>query len=106
MQVYREAYTSDHAINMEHAKVEGLSDKDLETILLLCMILSDTTHLTNFGTAQLWPIYIWLANYTKYAHGDPLNYALFHLRYLPKIPDLVKKFYQEKYGKPPTEDVL
>ncbi|KNZ75394.1 hypothetical protein J132_03434 [Termitomyces sp. J132] len=43
------------------------------------MFYSDSTHLANFGTASLWPLY---------------------------LPDIVKDWYKEVYGTTPTKSVL
>ncbi|KAK7021949.1 hypothetical protein VNI00_017128 [Paramarasmius palmivorus] len=66
----------------------------------------DATHLTNFGSAQLWPIYVWIANYSKYPQAQPMNFSALHLAYLPKFPDLVKNKYQEVFGIIPSEEIM
>ncbi|EEB97724.1 hypothetical protein MPER_02898, partial [Moniliophthora perniciosa FA553] len=102
--VYGETYTSNCAINIERAKLEARekgednekdgekedenqtqNDNILETVLLWLIFFSDATHLTNFGNASLWPIYVWISNWSKYPRGQVKNYAAHHLAYLPKI---------------------
>jgi hypothetical protein len=38
----------------------------LETVVAAVMLWSDSTHLASFGTASLWPIYLFLGNQSKY----------------------------------------
>ena len=47
------------------------------------MFSSDATHLTNFGSAKAWPIYLMLGNLSKYFRAQPNLGALYHLAYIP-----------------------
>jgi len=49
------------------------------------MVSSDATHLTNFGSASLWPIYLYLGSQSKYTHAKPMSFAAHHLAYVPKV---------------------
>lgn len=49
------------------------------------MILSDYTHLTSFGNAGLWPIYLYLGGLSKYTRAKPTSFATHHLAYVPKV---------------------
>ncbi|KAG6839533.1 hypothetical protein C0991_001814 [Blastosporella zonata] len=51
------------------------------------MISSDATHLTNFGTAKAWPIYLMLGNLSKYFCALPNLGTMYHLAYIPLLPD-------------------
>uniref|UniRef100_A0A0W0FN43 Uncharacterized protein n=1 Tax=Moniliophthora roreri TaxID=221103 RepID=A0A0W0FN43_MONRR len=103
IRVYTEAYTSNRAIEIAQKK---LKDPILETIILLLMFGSDASHLANFGTTSLWPIYLWLGNLTKYLRGMPQFHAAQHIMYIPHLPDLIKDIYTRHYGKPPTEEMI
>ncbi|KAL0563301.1 hypothetical protein V5O48_018770, partial [Marasmius crinis-equi] len=108
--IYGDAFTSNRAIRIERDKVErlealGISD-DLELVVLWLMLASDSTHLTNFGTASLWPIYMYFGNCSKYERGHPKFHTAHHIAYIPHIADLVGDVYREKHGQPPTEAVL
>lgn len=46
---------------------------------------SDTLHLTSFGSASLWPIYLYLGNLSKYIRGMPTEFAAHHLAYIPSV---------------------
>ena len=68
--VYSEIYNSD-AMLEEDAKLqahlrESGDDCDAEVAILAILLWLDSTHLMNFGTASLWPIYLFLGNILKY----------------------------------------
>jgi len=56
------------------------------------MFWSDTTHLANFGTAKLWPIYMFFGNLSKYTRAEPSSHACYHVAYIPSLLD----FFQDK----------
>jgi hypothetical protein len=85
--VYSEMYTSDAMID-EHRKISSQPKVDgctLETVVAAIMLWSDSTHLASFGTASLWPIYLYLGNQSKYTRGKPSCFAAHHLAYIPKV---------------------
>ena len=49
------------------------------------MFWSDATHLANFGTAKLWPIYLFFGNLSKYIRLRPSSGACNHLAYIPSV---------------------
>ena len=69
--IYSEIYNSDSFIK-EHDWVQRapVPDDDWnckqEKTVAALMFWSDATHLANFGTAKLWPIYMFLGNLSKY----------------------------------------
>ena len=70
--VYSELYHSDAFIK-EHNRVQNRSQPPpddpgckLEKVIAALMFWSDSTHLTNFGTAKLWPVYLFFGNLSKY----------------------------------------
>ena len=88
--IYTELYTSDAFIT-EHEKLLAQPqepDCDLEPVIVAIMLWSDSTHLANFGTASLWPIYLYIGNQSKYARGKPTSFAAHHLAYIPKVRSL------------------
>jgi hypothetical protein len=123
--VYAELYTSD-AFIMEHEKLHAQLREpgcDLETVIVAIMLWSDSTHLASFGTASLWPIYLYIGNQSKYTRGKPTSFSAHHLAYIPKVRspscllqcitklpfklvDTIQDFYREKTGKPATASVL
>ena len=48
------------------------------------MYWSDSTHLANFGTAALWPLYIFFGNQSKWLRGKPRTASCHHAAYIPK----------------------
>jgi hypothetical protein len=54
-------------------------------VLIGIMIWSDSTLLANFGTASLWPIYLYFGNQSKYSRAKPSDFAAHHLAYIPKV---------------------
>ena len=85
--IYTELYTSDAFIT-EHEKLRAQPQEpgcDLDTVIVAIMLWSDSTHLANFGTASLWPIYLYIGNQSKYTRGKPTSFAVHHLAYIPKV---------------------
>lgn len=85
--IYDELYTSDVWINaqcqiQEHAQQIG---EQLECAIAALMLWSDSTHLTNFGNASLWPIYAFFGNQSKYERAQPSAHACHHLAYIPSV---------------------
>jgi Plavaka transposase len=83
-QVYGEVYTLDTFLEME-SKLPDIEGCTLEKAVVPLLVYSDLTHLANFGTALLWPIYIWFGNISKYIHIKPSLFTAHHLAYLPSV---------------------
>ena len=81
----------------EDAKIKSLQrdlkdDPDVEAAILAILLWSDSTHLATFGTASLWPVYMYLGNLSKYDRGRPNARAAYHMAYIPSVcldPDLL-----------------
>ncbi|KAG6884335.1 hypothetical protein C0992_006502, partial [Termitomyces sp. T32_za158] len=103
--VYGEAYTSDYFLKLEETiiPVEGCN---LEIAVIPLMLYSDSTQLANFGTAALWPLYMWFGSISKYIRGKTTSFSAHHIAYLPSLPDLVKDKYNELFGMLPTPAIL
>jgi hypothetical protein len=56
--VYGEFYTSDRYLEMQQ-NLPNIPGCTLEKAVVSLMVYSDSTHLADFGTASLWPMYIW-----------------------------------------------
>jgi hypothetical protein len=85
--IITDLYTSDAFIE-EHKKIKNQHPIDgcqLETVVAAIMLWSDSTHLTSFGNASLWPIYLYLGNQSKYTRAKPSAFAAHHLAYMPKV---------------------
>ena len=63
------------------------------------MFWSDSTHLANFGTAKLWPIYMMLGNLSKYVCALPSSGACMHIAYVSHLADSFEDFASTFYCK-------
>jgi hypothetical protein len=95
--VFSEVYNSDVFIK-EHDNVQRVPlppdelDCKWEKVVAALMFWSDSTHLANFGTAKLWPIYLLFGNVSKYVRGQPSLGACQHVAYIPSLPDSFQDF--------------
>ncbi len=95
--VFSEVYNSDVYIE-EHDKVQRAPlppdepNCKREKIVFGLMVWSDSTHLTNFGTAKLWPIYSFFSGISKYIRSQPNSGACQHIAYIPSLPDSFQDF--------------
>ncbi|KAL1700677.1 hypothetical protein EV121DRAFT_294941 [Schizophyllum commune] len=74
-----------------------------ERTVAALMLASDAAHLTNFGTAKAWPIYLMLGNHSKYIRSAPSSGALHHLAYIPSLPSDFATFGQKTHAKWATQ---
>ncbi|KAF9255365.1 hypothetical protein L218DRAFT_837496, partial [Marasmius fiardii PR-910] len=65
----------------------------LEVVILWMMLVSDSTHLTTFGTASLWPSYLYFGNCSRYKCGHLNFHSIHHVAYIPQIADLAHDVY-------------
>jgi len=88
IRIYGEAYSSDIAVQL-FEEVKGIpppaDQPQMESVIMLLMLGSDATHLASFGTASLWPLYVFFGNMSKYDSSRPSEFAACHLAYLPKV---------------------
>lgn len=90
--VFSELYNSDAFIR-EHDRVQRApvpaeeSGCAREKVVAALMFWSDATHLANFGTAKLWPIYMFLGNLSKYIRAELTSNACHHVAYIPSFLD-------------------
>lgn len=88
VRIYGEAHSSNAAAKLfEHIKgIPPPADgPQVDNVVVLLMLGSDETHLANFGTASLWPLYMFFGNMSKYDTCKPSEFAACHLAYLPKV---------------------
>ncbi len=57
----------------------------LENVVVPIMVYSDSTHLTNFRDASLWPGYFFIGLLSKYISAIPDAYAVHHFVYMPEV---------------------
>jgi hypothetical protein len=85
--IYSELYTADTFI-AEQEKIKQQPQEpgcELEMVVASIMLWSDSTHLTSFGNASLWPIYMFFGNLSKYIRAKPTSFAAHHPAYIPKV---------------------
>lgn len=88
--IYSELYNSDKFVH-EHQQLNhqlsGIAGPcpRLEAVVVAIMLWSDSTHLTSFGTASLWPIHIFVGNQSKYLRCKTSLLMAEHLAYIPKV---------------------
>lgn len=86
IRVYGELYASP-AFLEAHEEIQALSGEPgclLPRVLIGLMFGSDATHLTSFGSASLWPCYMYFGNESKYRRCKPLCNLCNHIAYFQK----------------------
>ena len=83
IRVQGELYTSPVFINA-HRELQdspGEPGCDLPRVIVAMMFWSDGTHLTSFGNAKLWPLYLYFGNDSKYRRCKPSCNLCDHVAY-------------------------
>lgn len=89
VRVYDELFTADAWLE-EHRKVQEIElppeeDDSYPRAIAAIMLWSDSTHLADFGSKTLWPIYMSLGNQSKYDRAKPGAHAMHHIAYMPSV---------------------
>ena len=123
--IYSELYSAD-AFLQEQERINAQPREPgctLENVVVGIMLWSDSTHLTSFGNASLWPIYLHIGNLSKYTRSKPTSFAAHHLAYIPKVrhwylslspnlnpsnklADTLQDFYRKSFGVAPAAEIL
>ncbi|KAI0363060.1 hypothetical protein BV20DRAFT_959073 [Pilatotrama ljubarskyi] len=110
IRIRSELYHSDAVweedLRMRARPREAGDSDDLEYIIAPLIIYSDSTHLTNFGWASLWPVYLYNGSESKYTRGRPSAYSAQHAAYIPSLPNTIQDFYVRLHGIAATAAVL
>lgn len=87
VQMHGEMYTSKAFIEAHDALQNSPSepDCDLQKVVVAMMFWSDSTHLTSFGNAHLWPCYLFLGNESKYRRCKPSCNLCSHIAYFQSV---------------------
>ncbi|KAF8816480.1 hypothetical protein BYT27DRAFT_7077235, partial [Phlegmacium glaucopus] len=107
--IYSETFTAD-VFNEEYETLrtttrEGPNSK-LEPFVAGIFFYSDATHLASFGTASLYPMYMYVGNQSQYLRAKPSEFTAHHMAYIPKLGDEIQEFYKENFGKLATLAML
>ncbi|KIO10576.1 hypothetical protein M404DRAFT_129392, partial [Pisolithus tinctorius Marx 270] len=89
--LYDELYTSD-AWNTAHDDVQKQRRDDgcmLERVIAGLMFWSDSTHLTQFGHATAWPVYLFFGNLSKYKRASASSRLCHPVAFIPSIKSLM-----------------
>ncbi|KAF8059028.1 hypothetical protein FPV67DRAFT_1426930 [Lyophyllum atratum] len=92
--LYGEIYTST-AFSKAHHDLQTSPPEpgcDLQRVVVALMFWSDATHLTNFGDAQLTPVYMYFGNESKYRRCKPSHNLAEHVAYFEDLPSEFKDF--------------
>jgi hypothetical protein len=85
--IFGEAFTSDAFLDA-HEEIQGLPREPgctYERVVLALMFWSDSTHLTSFGDASLWPVYLYFGNLSKWTRSRPSTHSCHHVAYMPSV---------------------
>ncbi|KII89354.1 hypothetical protein PLICRDRAFT_109005, partial [Plicaturopsis crispa FD-325 SS-3] len=66
----------------------------LERAIAGLMFWSDATHLTSFGTAKAWPIYLFFGNQSKYDRAKPSSGACHQIAFVPSVSHILVFEYE------------
>ncbi len=87
IRVLGELYTSPVFLET-HEEIQALAGEPgclLPRVLIGLMFGSDSTHLTSFGSASLWPCYMFFGNESKYRRCKPTCNLCNHIAYFQKV---------------------
>jgi hypothetical protein len=88
VRLYGEIYSSDAMLDAQrelHQKLHDLPQPQPEAFLVALMLASDSTFLTQFSQASMWPVYAFFGNVSKYIRSSPDSLSAHHVAYLPKV---------------------
>ena len=90
VRVYSDVYTSDVMLEadrklQESLNTTGSAGPHLETFIVSAGLYSDSTNLAAFSSASLWPMYMYIANESKYVRAKPTSFSAHHIAYLPTV---------------------
>lgn len=92
--VHGELYTSQAFLRAHNELQRSPREPGCQLTRVICALMfwSDGTHLTSFGTAKLWPAYVFFGNETKYRRGKPSCNSCNHVAYFEKVPHYRRQF--------------
>ena len=94
--IYSETFTAD-VFNEEYETLRSTSTEGpnahLEPFIAGIQFYSDATHLANFGTASLYPVYMYIGNQSQYLRAKPSEFTAHHIAYIPKVFNLLYSIF-------------
>ena len=90
-----ELFTSPAFLDTYHEVQEMLGEPGcgLERVVVALMFWSDATHLTNFGTAKLWPCCLFFGNESKYCRCKPTCHLCSHVACFQAVRGYLSVFF-------------
>jgi Plavaka transposase len=85
--VYGDLFFSD-AFLKAHRKLQASPPEpncELPRVVVGLMFASDATQLSTFGSAKLWPLYLFFGNESKYSRSQPRNNLCTHVAYFQSV---------------------
>jgi len=86
--IYSETFTAD-VFNEEYETLRTTTregpNSQLEPFIAGISFYSDATHLASFGTACLYPMYMYVGNQSQYLRAKPSEFTAHHIAYIPKV---------------------
>jgi hypothetical protein len=87
VRVYGELYSSP-AFNEAHLDLQNTPPEqgcDAPCVVAALMFWSDSTNLSSFGDSQLWPLYLFMGNESKYRRSKTSLNLCSHVAYFQKV---------------------
>ncbi|KAL5480587.1 hypothetical protein ACEPAI_1858 [Sanghuangporus weigelae] len=104
--IYGELYSSDIWLE-SHEEIQRLPRiNEVDNFVLPILLYSDSTHLTKFGSASLWPLYMFLGGHSKYLRCKSAESTCNHLAYIPSLPHNIQDVYKRHYGRAASSQAL
>ena len=87
VKLHGEIYTSEAFREAHDVLQNSLPEPDcnLQRVVVALMFWSDATHLTQFGSSQLWPCYMTMGDKSKYRQCKPSCNLCSHVVYFQKV---------------------
>lgn len=87
IRVHGELYTSQAFLDAHRELQESPGEPgcSLPRVVVAMMLWSDATHLTSFGNAKLWPLYLYFGNESKYRRCKPTCHLCNHVAYFQSV---------------------
>lgn len=93
--LYGDLFTSDAFLRADRQLQDSPPEPncDLPRVVVALMFASDATQLSTFGSAKLWPLYMFFGNQCKYARSQPRNALCTHVAYFESVSFIVSLWY-------------
>jgi hypothetical protein len=87
VRVQGELYTSPAFIDAHRELQDSPAEQgcNLPRVVSALMFWSDVTHLTSFGDAKIWPLYLYFGNESKYYRCKPSSHLCHHVAYFQSV---------------------